>query len=123
MLDYLDLPIYDRELIYSFIQGQCYFEICSAHEKKFKPVLDWINNPVYIESYTRTYKIVNKFILTPITIHFDCYDSSKSFHSIPGINKNDKTVHCSCGCNSGRYVCKYFHIDKRSQMYVFNDPL
>ena len=66
MLDYLNLPIYDHELIYSFIQGQCYFEIRSAHEKKFKAVLDWINNPVYIESYIKNYLVSNKYLLTPI---------------------------------------------------------
>ena len=55
MLNYLDLPIYDRELIYSFIQGQYYFEIRSEHEKKFKPVLDWIKKPTYLSNNINNY--------------------------------------------------------------------
>ena len=44
MLDYLDLPIYDRAQIFEFLQHQYAYE---AHVKKFTSTLEFIKNPQY----------------------------------------------------------------------------
>lgn len=42
MLDYLDLPFYERQLIYEFLQHQLAYE---QHVKKFKACLDQLIYP------------------------------------------------------------------------------
>ena len=47
MLDYLDLPIYDRARIFEFLQGQLKYEAKQDHLKKFKSSLEIIRNLEY----------------------------------------------------------------------------
>ena len=47
MLDYLNLPIYDRELIYTYLKYQLAYERHIKHFEKFKSTLDFIKNPCY----------------------------------------------------------------------------
>ena len=64
MLDYLDLPFYERQLIYEFLQGQLKWEFLI--KKKFAPVLAWIKNPTYRSNYG-LYEVK-----TPMFGHFGC---------------------------------------------------
>lgn len=49
MLNYLNLPVYDRRLIYDFLQHQLTYE---QHVKKFAACLDQLRFPAeYVEMY------------------------------------------------------------------------
>ena len=97
MLDYLELPIYDRELIYSYLKHQLAYE---KHIKNFKPTLDFIKNPCYNGKYFDTQPYISRFknnlIYTKFylyQVNFDscCYDKSKSFKTKWKFNKGIRT--------------------------------
>ena len=51
MHDYLELPIYDRNLIYTYLKHQLAHEAYGKHVEKFKSTLDFIKNPCYDGKY------------------------------------------------------------------------
>ena len=113
MLDYLDLPIYDRELIYSLLKHQLAYEVYMNHFTKFKSTLDFIKNPCYNGKYGDTkpwhgrYKIfINpKFYLYHVEFDTNCYYLSKLFKTRWKFNK---------GRRNG-----YFHFYKRYMVKLY----
>ena len=73
MLDYLDLPIYDRELIYSFLKHQLAHEAYEKHIKNFKPTLDFIKNPCYNGKYFNTQPYHERYSNNFIYLKFYLY--------------------------------------------------
>ena len=51
MLDYLKLPIYYWNLIYTYLKHQLAHETYGKHVEKFKSTLDFIKNPCYDGKY------------------------------------------------------------------------
>ena len=72
MLNYLDLPIYDRELIYSYLKHQLAHEAFVKHCEKFKSTLDFIKNPCYNGKYGDPKPYITNIQVILFMINFIC---------------------------------------------------
>ena len=127
MLDYLDLPIYDCELIYSYLKHQLAHETYGKHVEKFKSTLDFIKNPCYNGKYFDTQPYISRFknnlICTKFYLYqvaFDswCYYKSQSFKTRWKFNKGKRNgyLHFNRG-----YMVKLYR--SATKMYVHLDKL
>ena len=123
MLDYLEFPIYDCELIFSYLKHQLAYE---KHIKNFKPILDFIKNPCYNGKYFDTQPYISRFknnIICPkfylYQVNFDslCYYKSKSFKTKWKFNKGSRKgyFYDNSGYMEKLYrsaTKRYVHLDK-----------